>query len=281
MAVRYPRQAGRFYEGSESSLRRQVEECFLHRLGPGELPPRVDKTLTGIVALVSPHAGFMFSGPVAAHGYYRAACCGKPDAVIILGPNHTGIGSGISIAAKGRWRTPLGDLQVDEDLSKAIQAGSNIIDPDENAHILEHSVEVQLPFLHYVYDGDFTLVPICMMLQDLQTSMEVGLAIGKAIEGRNVLIVASTDLTHYESQEAAQTNDSYVIEALLRLDEVELQHRVESRNITMCGYGPASATIVASKALGAKTAQLLSYHTSGDVTQDYSQVVGYCSIVIE
>ena len=222
----------------------------------------------------------MFSGPVAAHGYYRAAQNGRPDAVVILGPNHTGIGSGISIVTKGQWRTPLGDVPVDEDLSRTIQAESNIIDIDESAHVFEHSVEVQLPFLQYVYGGGLTFVPICMRFQDLQTSVEVGSAIGKAAKGRNVLIVASTDLTHYASQKAAETNDHSVIDAVLRLSEVELQHIVESRNITMCGYGPVSAALVASRTLGAKAAKLLSYHTSGDITQDYSHVVGYCSIAI-
>jgi len=281
LAVRYPRQAGQFYEDSERSLRRQIEECFLHRLGPGGLPPRSDSSLTNLIALVSPHAGYMFSGPVAAHAYYQAAERGKPDAAVILGPNHTGIGSGISIVTKGRWRTPLGDISVDEDLSRAIQAESNIIDMDENAHVFEHSIEVQLPFLQYIYGAGLTFVPICMMFQDLRTSVEVGSALGKAAKGRNVLIVASTDLTHYESQKAAEAKDRSVIDAILNLDEAELQHRVESQNITMCGYGPVNVAIVASKALGAKAAKLLSYHTSGDITQDYSHVVGYCSIAID
>lgn len=280
MAVRYPRQAGQFYEGSERALRHQIEECFTHKLGPGRLPRLAEEPLTKLFALVSPHAGYMFSGPVAAHGFYEAAQSGRPDAAVIIGPNHTGMGSGVSTVTSGRWRTPLGDMIVDQDLAKAIQAESNIIDIDENAHMFEHSVEVQLPFLQYVYGERLTFVPICMMFQDLRTSQEVGTALAKASKGRNVLIVASTDLTHYESQKAAEAKDHTVIEAILHLNEVELQQKVEAQNITMCGYGPVSAAIVASKTLGPAKAKLLSYHTSGDITQDYSHVVGYCSITI-
>jgi len=222
----------------------------------------------------------MFSGPVAAHGYYEAAQSGKPDTVVVLGPNHTGIGSGVSIVTSGRWRTPLGDMVVDQDLAKTIQAESEIIDIDEKAHMFEHSVEVQLPFLQYIYGDKVTLVPICMMFQDLRTSREVGLALAKASRGRNVLIVASTDLTHYESEKAAEAKDAAVMEAIVHLDEFELQRRIEGQNITMCGYGPVSAVIVAMKELGPAKARLLSYHTSGDITGDYTQVVGYCSIAI-
>jgi len=278
--VRYPRQAGQFYEGSERALRHQIEECFTHKLGPGRLPQRAEGPLTKLFAVVSPHAGYMFSGPVAAHGYYAVAQSGTPDSAVILGPNHTGMGSGVSIVTSGRWRTPLGDISVDQELAKAIQAESDIIDIDENAHAFEHSVEVQLPFLQYIFGSHMTFVPICMMFQDLKTSQEVGTALAKASKDKNVLIVASTDLTHYESQKAAEAKDHTVIEAILHLDEVELQQKVEAQNITMCGYGPVSAAIVASKARGPAKAKLLSYHTSGDITQDYSQVVGYCSIAI-
>jgi len=222
----------------------------------------------------------VYSGPVAAHGFYFAASCGEPDSVVILGPNHTGIGSGISIATMGAWRTPLGDVDVDSELARSIQASSQLIDVDESAHRYEHSIEVQLPFLQYIYRPRLRFVPICMMLQDLASSRDVGEAIAKASKGRNVLIIASTDMTHYEPQRIAEKNDQLVINAILRLDETALQETVETHGISMCGYGPVSATLVASKELGASHGELLAYHTSGDITGDRSQVVGYCSAAL-
>jgi len=269
-----------WYAGSSQSLRAQIEKCFTHSFGPGNLPTVTKKGPRRLIGLVSPHAGYIFSGPVAAHGYLCAARNGRPDSVIVLGPNHTGLGSGISIMSQGKWRTPFGDMEVDEELASAIQAESRLTDIDENAHRFEHSIEVQLPFLQYVYDSRLRFVPICMMLQDLQSSLDVGMAVARASGGKNVLVVASTDLTHYEPQKVAEANDRIAVDAMLKLDEVQLQKSVEERGISMCGFGPVSAAIVAAKSLGAAKAQLLCYCTSGDISQDYSQVVGYCSLVM-
>ena len=175
---------------------------------------------------------------------------------------------------------PLGDMEVDSELARAIQASSQLIDVDESAHRYEHSVEVQLPFLQYIYGPRLRFVPICMMLQDLTSSRDVGEAIAKASKGRNVLIIASTDMTHYEPQRIAERNDQLVVDAILRLDEAALQRAVETHSISMCGYGPVSAAIVASKALGASRGERLAYHTSGDITGDHTQVVGYCSAAL-
>lgn len=276
--VRLPYQAGAFYAGSEKALRKQIEECFLHKLGVGRLPKVEEKGPRNIVSLVSPHAGYMYSGPVAAHAFYSLAQDGIPASVVILGPNHTGFGSGVSMMAEGVWRMPLGDIEIDSDLARRIQETSSLIDVDDEAHRHEHSIEVQIPFLQYLYGSNFQIVPICMMMQDLETSRDVGRALAQAASGKNVLIIASTDLTHYESQRAAELKDKLAIDAILRLDEGLLQRTVESNNITMCGYGPVSAAIVAAKGLDATKAQLLCYKTSGDVTSDRSQVVGYASV---
>jgi len=222
----------------------------------------------------------MFSGPVAAHGFALAAASGIPDSIVVIGPNHTGLGSGISIVTRGTWRTPLGDLQVDTELASSIQSSSRLIDIDETAHVYEHSVEVQLPFLQYIYGSNFRFVPICMMLQDLVSSQDVGKAIAESCHGRNPLIVASTDLSHYQPQQIADRLDKKAIDAILRLDEISLQNAVETYDLSMCGYGPASATIIASKMLGATRSKHLSYHTSGDITGDKTSVVGYSSIAI-
>ncbi|MCJ7608945.1 AmmeMemoRadiSam system protein B [Candidatus Bathyarchaeota archaeon] len=280
MSLRLPQQAGRFYSGSSVGLKREIEECFLHRLGTGKLPQTSDSSLENLHAIVSPHAGYVYSGPVASHGYYIAAASGRPDSVVVLGPNHTGMGSGISTMVKGVWRTPIGDVEIDSELARTIQQSSQLIDVDETAHRYEHSIEVQLPFIQYIYGPKVRLVPICMMLQDLASSRDVGAAIAKACMGRSVLIVASTDMTHYQPQAIAEKNDGMLIDAMIRLDEASLQNMVETYGISMCGYGPVSAALVAGKAMGGSKGVRLAYATSGDSTGDQSQVVGYCSLAV-
>ena len=280
MKVRRPCQAGAFYAGTEESLRDEIKKSFLHRLGPGKLPELNVMGERKIVALVCPHAGYMYSGPVASNGYCSLALDGKPDTLVILGPNHTGLGSGVSIMTEGSWSTPLGEARIDTELASAILKHSKLVDIDDSAHAQEHSIEVQLPFLQYVLGEKFQFVPICMMMQNLKTSVEVGEALAKALEGKNGVILASSDMTHYEPQKTAEKKDQLAINAILKLDEAELQSVVESRSISMCGYGPVTAAVKASKILGAKEAKLLSYKTSGDITGDYSAVVGYASIAI-
>jgi AmmeMemoRadiSam system protein B len=231
-----------------------------------------------IVAVICPHAGYMYSGAVAANSYYALARDGAPKTCVIVGPNHTGMGSGVSIMMEGVWETPLGVSAIDTVTAKKIQQQSKMIDIDESAHRLEHSIEVQLPFLQYVYGLDMKFVPLCMMMQDLTTSSEVGKAISNATDRLDTVIVASSDMTHYESQTSASKKDRLAIESILSLDEESLQKVVESQSISMCGYGPVTAAIRAAKLLGAKNASLLSYKTSGDVTGDTGAVVGYASI---
>ena len=280
MKVRSPCQAGAFYSGTKSSLTKQIEICFRHKFGPGKLPEVNRNGKRSIVALVCPHAGYMYSGAVAANSYYALATDGAPQTCVILGPNHTGMGSGVSIMMEGAWETPLGVSSIDTATAKKIQQQTKMIDIDESAHRLEHSIEVQLPFLQYVYGLNLKFVPVCMMMQDLTTSIEVGEAVSNAVDGMNTVVIASSDMTHYESQTAASKKDRLVIESILSLDEESLQKVVESQSISMCGYGPVTAAVRAAKLLGAKTASLLSYKTSGDVTGDTSSVVGYASISI-
>ena len=279
MEIRHPTQAGTFYAGSQRSLRAQIEQCFKHKLGPGALPTVADKNLQRIVGLVSPHAGYIYSGPIAAHGYHRLAADGKPDVVVLFGPNHTGSGSALAVMKEGVWRTPLGDVEIDTATASSILDASDIIDVDDSAHASEHSIEVQLPFLQFLYGSTFKFVPICFLMQDLQSSREVGLAVAEALEGKNAVVIASTDMTHYEPQRIAEKKDKAAIEAMLKLDEEGLYSTIETQRISMCGYGPTIAAITAAKALGAKKAELLCYKTSGDVVGDYSAVVGYASLV--
>jgi AmmeMemoRadiSam system protein B len=276
--VRRPTQAGTFYEGTAESLKRQIENCFLHQFGPREIPVIVKAGPRHILGLVCPHAGYMFSGPVAAHAYYKLASNGKPEIAVIFGPNHTGYGSALSVMNGGFWHTPLGDVEIDGDTANQIVYNSRIVDVDESAHRFEHSIEVQLPFLQYLYGSHFKIVPICFLMQDLSSAREVGKATAKALAGKNAIIIASSDMTHYESQESASKKDKLVLEAVEAMDEAELYSIIESQNITACGYGPIIALITGAKDLGAKEAKLLCYKTSGDVTGDYSSVVGYAAV---
>ena len=200
MRIRAPAFAGSWYAGTPNRLRSQIEKSFTHRLGPGSLPQVIKDGPRSVVGLVSPHAGYMYSGPVAAHGYYQLAKDGKPDVIVIFSPNHTGRGSALAAMKEGVWRTPLGDVEIDTETADRILKESQIIDADETAHAYEHSIELQLPFLQYLYGSGFKFVPICFMMQDLESSREVGKATAKALSGKNALVIASTDMTHYEPQ---------------------------------------------------------------------------------
>ena len=281
MKVRRPAYAGMFYEDDAASLKGQIEACFNHALGPKALPKISQGQLKNVVGLICPHAGYMYSGPVAAHGYYHLASDGKPETVVVFGPNHTGMGSGLAIMREGVWRTPLGDVELDSATADSIVKEAKIIDIDDAAHMREHSIEVQLPWLQYLYRSDFKFVPICFQMQDLESSREVGMAVAKALSGKNGLIIASTDMTHYEPQKTAERKDKSVLEAASKLDEKGLYSTVEGFQVSMCGYGPAIAAITAAKELGAKKGKLLCYKTSGDIVGDYSAVVGYASLSLE
>lgn len=281
MKLRRAQVAGSFYSGTKAALTNEIEKCFMHSLGPGRLPRLAQIGERRLLGLVCPHAGYMYSGPVAARSYYELASDGRPTSIVIIGPNHTGAGSGVSMMSEGVWETPIGQADIDSDLVNAISRECDIIDLEDRAHLYEHSIEVQIPFLQYVLGPKFRFVPICMMMQDLTTSTEVGKAIGHALRGKDALVIASSDMTHYEPSEIAKRKDQLAIDAILELDDTKLQETVESQRITMCGHGPVACAITASKILGAKTARLLGYSTSGDITGDQSQVVGYLAAAFQ
>ncbi len=275
MRTRKPAVAGMFYGGTATELEEQIEWCYKHELGPGSVPRVNDKGLRQIVAIVVPHAGYYYSGPVAAHAYKELAEDGVFDTAVILGPNHTGYGHPVSLWAGASWSTPLGEVEIDKKLAQRLLG--EVIRADEAAHIHEHSIEVQLPWLQHLYKK-VRIVPIAMLAQDIKTARMVGKAISRA-DG-NLVIIASSDFTHYEPQSKAMETDSSVIEAILALDEEEFYKRCESLDCTMCGYGPVAAAIVAAKDVQAHKASLLKYATSGDTGGDFSRVVGYSSILI-
>lgn len=272
--LRRPAVAGYFYEGSAQALRRQVE---------GFLLPGADRFRA--IGIVVPHAGLMYSGPVAGAVYSRVEL---PASVVLIGPNHTGLGPGVSLMAKGSWETPLGVSGIDESLAAAILARSPRIRDDSLAHLREHSLEVQLPFLQYLRN-DIRIVPIQMLDVRLETCLEVGRAVAGAIReegpgargrGSGVLIVASSDMTHYEPAGEARQKDEKAIREMLNLDPEGLHRVVRDLSISMCGFGPAAAVLTACKALGASKAELVRYANSGEVSGDLVKVVGYAGIVI-
>ena len=259
--------AGRaFYISSPEGLKNQIKGLI------DEKAPKSE-----VIACVLPHAGYEYSGKVAAATLSHVII---KDKIILFGPNHTGEGEQFSIMTDGVWQTPLGEVKIDSQLAKKILNNSKYLKDDFLAHKHEHSLEVELPFLQYLKQ-DFEIVPIAFMTNDIEALREVGKDVAKAIAGeKECLLIASSDMTHYESHDSAQKKDKLAIEAILELDEVKLMEKVSEFDITMCGYAPVIAVICAAKALGAKIGKLVKYQTSGESTGDYSSVVGYAGITI-
>ena len=285
--LRHPAVAGYFYHGSAEALRKQVREFIIP-----------DSKRVRALGLLSPHAGFLYSGSVAGAVYSGVEL---PDTFVLIGPNHTGLGAPISLMAHGQWETPLGTVTIDEPLAAAILSRSSRIHEDTLAHLREHSLEVQLPFIQY-FKKNFTIVPIQMLDVRLESCLEVGRAVAGAIKnrsqesgvrsqekekipesevlGHNVLIVASSDMSHYESAETAKEKDYKAIHHILDLDPEGLYRTIKDNGISMCGFGPAVAMLTACKALGATRAELIKYANSGEASGDFKQVVGYAGIVV-
>jgi AmmeMemoRadiSam system protein B len=289
--IRKPAVAGQFYDGNKADLTKTIKECFLDNRGPKTLP-QIKQGNKKIRGLVVPHAGYIYSGAIAAHSYYILANNGFADTFIILGPNHTGIGSGVSVMTEGSWLTPIGTVPINERLSKNLW--KEIIDKDENAHMYEHSIEVQLPFLQFSAGSKkFDFVPICMAMQDFETASEVGKIVADAIKNtdENIVIIASTDFSHagfnYMSMppsgmrvdEYAKKQDKLAIDQILKMNPEGLINTVQNNNISMCGYGPVAVMLTAAKILGASKAELLKYGSSYEVHPG-SSCVGYGALAI-
>jgi MEMO1 family protein len=276
--IRRPSFASQFYEGNAEALKAQIISCFESNLGPHRVPDtNLHSQPRNVVGLICPHAGYIYSGPVAAYSYYELAIDGKPDTVVLLGPNHTGHGSVLSLMREGVWRTPLGDLQIDTALADSILHETSMVDVDETAHRYEHSLEVQLPFLQFLYGNSVKIVPISFLIQDYDSALEVGRALVEALNATNTVVVASSDMTHYESAKQAESKDQAALKEVTALNAKGFYDTIEKMNITACGYAPITALITYAVGVGAK-AKLLAYHNSGDVSGDYSQVVGYAAV---
>lgn len=263
---RKPAVAGQFYPASVAKLTDQVESF-------------IDKTADkeDVLGVVAPHAGYVYSGPVAGAVFSRVI---PKKNYIILGPNHTGYGSQFSVMAGGSWAMPNGDAKINEELAQKIISSSKAFEKDADAHVREHSIEVQLPFIQYL-GKDFQFVPIVVSLAECSVLKKLGKAIAGAVKDikDDLVIIASSDMTHYESQKEAMAKDQKAIDAMLALDIDGLLGQVSKYDISMCGCAPAAVMISAVKELGATRAELVKYQTSGDTSGDYSAVVGYAGMI--
>ncbi|MEM0015933.1 MAG: AmmeMemoRadiSam system protein B [Saccharolobus sp.] len=278
---RMPAVAGSFYDSDPNGLRKQIEWSFRHNVGPGSLPqlPK-QKGKRDNPFFIVPHAGYIYSGPVAAHSYFFLVSEGTPDTVIILGPNHTGLGSYVSAWPKGEWVTPLGEVKIDEDLLMQLVKESEIIDLDERAHLYEHSIEVQIPFLQYFFNGSFRLVPITIMMQTPEIAEILADVIYKIIlknPEKDILVLASSDMNHYDPHEVTLKKDEEAIKKIEELDYKGLYEVVEERDVTLCGYGPIMIAILLAKKFKKKP-YILKHATSGDTSGPKDSVVGYLAV---
>lgn len=260
--------AGSFYPGTPERLRAQAADLII-----GDLPK------VRAIGAVVPHAGYIYSGRIAGAVYARLIF---PDVFVMLGPNHTGVGAGVAIITEGKWETPLGQVPIDTELAKAILRNSQTIEEDDLGHQREHSIEVQLPLLQ-ACGRPFSFVPICLFSSEFSACQDVGLAVAQAIaeSDRSVLMVASSDMSHYVSREQAKAKDRLAIEAVLACDPQRLHRVVRREGITMCGFHPTTALLIASRELGATSGELIGYATSADVTKDDSSVVGYAGLIVK
>jgi len=273
-AIRQPAVAGRFYPADPSELRSEVLTFTT-----ASMEPQIH-TGARIRALgcVVPHAGYVYSGGVAGAVYRQLEL---PSRYIILCPNHTGHGEPLAIMSEGAWRTPLGDVPVDQELAHDLKHRFPLLSEDSAAHRFEHALEVQLPFLQVLH-REFRFVPITVGTGQFEVLSALGVSIAAAIReaGEQVLVIASSDMNHYESDSVTRVKDHRAIDQILALNPRGLFDVVRESHISMCGYGPTVAMLTAATKLGATQAELIRYATSGDVSGDREMVVGYAGIAV-
>lgn len=259
--------SGQFYPSQVSELKKTIEEF-----------DQKDSAKKHAYAIVVPHAGYVYSGKVAASTISKVL---PKKRLIILGPNHTGHGKDFGVFPKGAWSTPFGDIQIDEDLADKIIKNGSVIVKDEFCHKFEHSIEVELPLLYY-YFKEFKFVPIVCQVSDIATYKEVAAQIFSAIKDikEEVMFVASSDMTHYEPDPAARKKDRLALECITDLDAEGLLRIVKKENITMCGIAPVAITLLIVKEMGATKASVSLYQTSADSGASANSVVGYAGVII-
>ena len=274
--IRRPAVAGQFYPASNIHLEAEVKRYLATDAKPRD-----------VIGVVSPHAGYIYSGQVAGATF---AAVNVPGRVIILSPNHTGMGAMASIMPEGEWQTPLGNVAIDAELASALMKNCNELASDTEAHIREHSLEVQLPFLQ-IKRPDFKMVPITVSHVRFDVCEAIGKAIARVVKRnqqppfekggrRGILIAASSDMTHYEPHETAKAKDRHAIDRVLAMDAKGLLSTCARERITMCGVVPTAIMLIAARELGATKGELIKYATSGEVSGDYDAVVGYAGMVV-
>lgn len=285
-----------FYPGDKETLLRTIEKCYLSPYGPN-MRPRVNQSGSRkVIAGIAPHAGYIYSGPIAAALYNQIAIDGIPETFVLVGPVH-GFGAGVSVMKRGVWRTPLGDVSIDEEFSAALLGNGDIIAEDSSVHEGEHSLEVQLPFLQSLFGERLQIVPIATSLGDPETCAEIGKAIVKTIAetNRDTVTIASTDMTHYginygyapvgmspigKILDWVKDIDAKAIEAIKTLDEKKFLRFVSEKQMTMCGYAPVAVAMVAARESGTSKVELVKYATSYDTQGSRDAIVGYCSMLM-
>jgi len=274
--TRKPAVAGYFYPGNKEELEKTIGS-FENKSNIAYAAKEDQEATKGVVL---PHAGYMYSGAVAAQTVFASKL---ENILIIIGPNHTGLGELFSVMTEGSWQTPLGNIDIESKLAKDLVNDSQLLVTDDLAHLNEHSIEVLLPFLMWV-NKKCTIVPIIVSKATVEVYKQIGNEIFEVLEHNQltakISIVASSDMTHYESADSAKEKDHYAIDSIVKLDPDELMCRVNERKISMCGVGPVTIMLAIVKRMGAHRAQLINYQTSGDVTGDFSSVVGYAGIKI-
>ncbi|HOC77211.1 MAG TPA: MEMO1 family protein [Methanofastidiosum sp.] len=284
---RPPYVAGSFYPRDRSSLLKMIEKFIDDAKKDIEFIDEGDN-----VGVLCPHAGYVYSGKTQAHSYYYLSNS-PPETYVILGPNHTGMGLPVALMNEGTWETPLGEVNINQELASKIVERSGIVGIDSAAHKYEHSIEVQLPFLQYL-KKDLTFVPICMGMQDMQTAIEIGKAIAKSSE-ESLGVIASSDLVHFgnrfdyspikgskeEVLSWIKKNDMEILKMAENFDVQGIYKFINKNDYTTCGYGPLSVMLTCMKELGAKKGKILDYSNSYEASGDYSAVVGYGSVGIK
>ena len=274
MLIREPVVAGQFYPDKKEELKNMIKYCFDHKYGPRK---QIKESSEQVYGVICPHAGYVYSGPTACHSY-NAISLQNPELVIIIGPNHFGVGKNVATMFDANWKTPLGLVDVDSDSAQEIAEKCNVIDIDNYSHSQDHSLEVQIPMLQSLLSNEFKILPIILLSQDLETARDVGNAMSEIAKKKDSIIVASSDFTHYEENSFAHLQDKALIEPILDMDVEQFYQVLREKRVTACGFGAIASTIIACKNLGATKGVLLSYATSGDVSGNTDSVVGYGAI---
>ena len=276
MEVRTPAVSGTFYPGDEKELKNLIHECFLHEFGPGRIPPTdSDQKIYGVIC---PHAGFVYSGPVACHSFY-AISLSKSKLAIITGPNHYGIGQNVASMVDSSWKTPLGLVEVDSE--SALELREYLVSWNLTPSLTQKNtaLKYRFPILQETFPNEMKILPVSLITQEQKTATQVGSAIAELAKKKDALLIGSSDFTHYEENGFAHKQDMALIEPILKLDVDGFYRVLHEKHVTACGYGAIASTMIACKELGATEGKLLKYATSGDISGDKSSVVGYASII--